>query len=44
VVLFGLRAIFLVQTWLNNQAEQNRRNLAEKKPEVPARTLAEISS
>ncbi len=39
-VLFGLIAVFLAQTWLNNQAEQRMRSLeAQKKPDVPARTI-----
>jgi pilus assembly protein CpaB len=39
-VLFGLLAVFLAQTWLNNQAELRMRNLeAHKKPEPPARTI-----
>ena len=39
-VLFGLLAVFLAQTWLNNQAEMRMRNLeAQKKPEPPARTI-----
>ena len=32
-VLFGLLAVFLAQTWLNNQAEMRMRSLeANKKP------------
>jgi pilus assembly protein CpaB len=39
-VLFGLLAVFLAQTWLNNQAEMRMRNLeAQKKPDPPARTI-----
>jgi pilus assembly protein CpaB len=39
-VLFGLIAVFLAQTWLNNQAEQRMRSLeAQKKPDAPARTI-----
>jgi pilus assembly protein CpaB len=39
-VLFGLLAVFLAQTWLNNQAEMRMRSLeAQKKPEAPARTI-----
>jgi len=39
-VLFGLLAVFLAQTWLNNQAEQRLRSLeANKKPEAPAHTI-----
>jgi pilus assembly protein CpaB len=39
-VLFGLLAVFLAQTWLNNQAEMRMRSLeANKKPEAPAHTI-----
>jgi pilus assembly protein CpaB len=39
-VLFGLIAVFLAQTWLNNQAEQRMRSLeAQKKPNAPSRTI-----
>ena len=39
-VLFGLLAVFLAQTWLNNQAEMRMRSLeAQRKPEAPARTM-----
>ena len=39
-VLFGLLAVFLAQTWLNNQAEMRMRSLeAQRKPEAPARTI-----
>ena len=39
-VLFGLLAVFLAQTWLNNQAELRMRSLeAQKKPEAAARTI-----
>jgi pilus assembly protein CpaB len=39
-VLFGLLAVFLAQTWLNNQAEMRMRSLeAQKKPDAPARTI-----
>ena len=39
-VLFGLLAVFLAQTWLNNQAEQRMRSLeANKKPPPPAHTV-----
>ena len=39
-VLFGLLAVFLAQTWLNNQAEMRMRSLeANKKPAAPARTI-----
>jgi pilus assembly protein CpaB len=43
-VVFGLLAVFLAQTWLNNQAEQRMRSLeAQKKPEAPARTIVVAS-
>jgi pilus assembly protein CpaB len=43
-VLFGLLAVFLAQTWLNNQAEARMRSLeANKKPEAPARTIVVAS-
>ena len=43
-VLFGLLAVFLAQTWLNNQAEQRLRSLeANKKPEAPAHTIVVAS-
>ncbi len=43
-VVFGLLAVFLAQTWLNNQAEQRMRSLeANKKPEAPARTVVVAS-
>jgi pilus assembly protein CpaB len=39
-VLFGLLAVFLAQVWLNNQADQNRKNLeAQRKADPPARTM-----
>jgi len=39
-VLFGLLAVFLAQTWLNNQAEQRLRSLeANKKSAPPAHTI-----
>lgn len=38
--LFGLLAVFLAQTWLNNAANQRLRNLeAQRKPEAPAHTI-----
>jgi pilus assembly protein CpaB len=38
--LFGLLAVFLAQTWLNNQAEMRMRSLeANKKPDAPAHTI-----
>ncbi len=43
-VLFGLLAVFLAQTWLNNQAEQRLRSLeANKKPAPPAHTIVVAS-
>jgi pilus assembly protein CpaB len=43
-VLFGLLAVFLAQTWLNNQAELRMRSLeAQKKPEAAARTVVVAS-
>jgi pilus assembly protein CpaB len=43
-VLFGLLAVFLAQTWLNNQAEMRMRNLeAKKKPDAPARMIVVAS-
>jgi pilus assembly protein CpaB len=43
-VLFGLLAVFLAQTWLNNQAEMRMRSLeAQKKPEAAARTVVVAS-
>ena len=43
-VLFGLLAVFLAQTWLNNLAEQRIRSLeAQKKPAPPARTIVVAS-
>lgn len=39
-VVFGLLAVFLAQTWLNNAAEQRMRSLeAQKTPQAPARTM-----
>ena len=39
-VLFGLLAVFLAQTWLNNQAEQRMRSLeANRKPAPPPHTI-----
>ncbi len=39
-VLFGLLAVFLAQTWLNNQAEQRLRSLeAQEKSGAAARTI-----
>ena len=43
-VLFGLLAVFLAQTWLNNQAEQSRKNLeAQKKNPTPSRVIVVAS-
>lgn len=43
-VLFGLLAVFLAQTWLSNQAEQQMKNLAaHKKSAPPARTIVVAS-
>jgi len=43
-VVFGLLAVFLAQVWLNNQADQNRRNLeAQRKAAPPARTIVVAS-
>ena len=39
-VLFGLLAVFLAQTWLNNQAAERMRSLeAQRKAAPPARTI-----
>ncbi len=43
-VLFGLLAVFLAQTWLNNQAAAQRRSLeANRKVAPPARTIVVAS-
>ena len=43
-VLFGLLAVFLAQTWLNNQAEQRMKSLeAQKKSVPPAHTIVVAS-
>jgi pilus assembly protein CpaB len=43
-VLFGLLAVFLAQTWLNNQAEQRMKSLeAQKKHPVPSRVIVVAS-
>jgi pilus assembly protein CpaB len=43
-VLFGLLAVFLAQTWLNNQAEMRMRSMqAQKKTETSARTIVVAS-
>jgi pilus assembly protein CpaB len=43
-VLFGLLAVFLAQTWLNDQAEQRMKSLeAQKKNPTPARTIVVAS-
>jgi pilus assembly protein CpaB len=42
--LFGLLAVFLAQTWLNNQAEMRMRNLeAQRKSAPPAHSLVVAS-
>jgi pilus assembly protein CpaB len=39
-VLFGLLAVFLAQTWLNNQADARMKSLeANRKPPAPERTI-----
>jgi pilus assembly protein CpaB len=39
-VLFGLLAVFLAQTWLNNQADERMKSLeAQRKPPAPERTI-----
>ena len=39
-VLFGLLAVFLAQTWLNNQADERMRSLeAQRKAAPPERTM-----
>ena len=39
-VLFGLLAVFLAQTWLNNQADERMKSLeAQRKAPPPARTI-----
>ncbi len=41
-VLFGLLAVFLAQTWLNNQADQRMKSLeAQRKAAPPARTIVQ---
>jgi pilus assembly protein CpaB len=43
-VLFGLLAVFLAQTWLNNQADERMRSLeAQHKDAPPARTIVVAS-
>ncbi|MGD0026003.1 MAG: Flp pilus assembly protein CpaB [Xanthobacteraceae bacterium] len=43
-VLFGLLAVFLAQTWLNNQAAERLRSLeAQRKAEPPAHTIVVAS-
>jgi pilus assembly protein CpaB len=43
-VLFGVLAVFLAQTWLNNQADAQKRSLeANRKVAPPARTLVVAS-
>jgi len=39
-VLFGLLAVFLAQTWINNQADERMKSLeAQRKAPAPARTM-----
>ncbi len=42
-VLFGLLAVFLAQTWLNNQAELRLRSLEARKKLAPAHTIVVAS-
>jgi pilus assembly protein CpaB len=43
-VLFGLLAVFLAQTWINNAADQRMKNLeAQRKAAPPARTIVVAS-
>jgi pilus assembly protein CpaB len=37
--LFGLLAVFLAQTWLNNQADMRMRNLEAQRRSAPAHTI-----
>ena len=43
-VMFGLLAVFLAQTWLSNQAEQQMRSLAAQKKSVPAARTIVVAS
>ncbi len=38
-VVFGLLAVFVAQSWLNNAAANRLKNLEAKKPETPTRTI-----
>ena len=38
-VVFGVLAVFIAQTWLNNQAELRARNIEAQKKLVPTRTI-----
>jgi pilus assembly protein CpaB len=42
-VVFGLLAVFVAQTWLNNQAELRMKNLEARKQPVSARTIVVAS-
>jgi pilus assembly protein CpaB len=42
-VVFGLLAVFVAQTWLNNQAEMRAKNLEAQKKAVPTRTIVVAS-
>ena len=43
-VLFGLLAVFLAQTWLNNQAEQRMKRLEAQKKSAPAEHTIVVAS
>jgi len=38
-VVFGLLAVFIAQTWLNDQAESRAKNMQANKPAVPTQTM-----
>src|SRR3954471_12095674 len=42
-VLFGVLAVFVAQTWLNNQAELRAKNIEAQKKLVPTRTIVVAS-
>jgi pilus assembly protein CpaB len=42
-VVFGVLAVFVAQTWLNNQAELRAKNLEAQKKTVPTRTIVVAS-
>ena len=42
-VVFGLLAVFVAQTWLNNQADMRAKNLEAQKKAVPTRTIVVAS-